>query len=77
MSEAVGFLIREYRCREGITQMQLAERTGVSGSVIKQLESNARGERSYPSGQTLSLLMGVMGERVILDILYQIREEVS
>lgn len=48
----VGARIRQQRMELGLTQQELAHRTGVSKSMISQIENG----RSYPSISTLYLI---------------------
>ena len=40
--EIVGYLVREVRERKGITQEELAERSGISRQTISAIENDAR-----------------------------------
>lgn len=56
-------IIRSVRRRAGLTQRQLAERSGTSQPVVSAYEHGQR----EPSIGTLRRLVGAAGERLVLD----------
>ncbi len=61
---AAGALLRDARCRCGLTQAELARRAGVTQSVVSAYESGAR----QPSLPTLARLVAATGLELAVDL---------
>lgn len=58
-----GRLLREARVRHGVSQERLARRAGTTQSAISRIEK----ERVSPTVQTLTELLHLLGEDLVLD----------
>ncbi len=58
MTSSPGELLREARCRHGVTQAQLAARAGTTQSSISRVERN----NLSPTVETLGSLLRLIGE---------------
>ena len=58
-----GTILREARKRHGVSQASLARRAGTTQSAISRIES----DRVSPRVQTLSSLLGLLGEELSID----------
>jgi transcriptional regulator with XRE-family HTH domain len=56
-------VLREARRRAGLTQAELAERSGTSQATISAYESGAK----HPSVETLSRLLAETGSRLVVE----------
>ncbi len=59
--EQMGYKIKEIRNEKRMTQMELAEKSGVSRTIIAQLES---GKRTQTTTKTLIKLASALGTTV-------------
>jgi transcriptional regulator with XRE-family HTH domain len=59
-----GALLRQARCRAGLTQRELAQRAGVAQSVVAAYESGTR----EPSLATLAALVEATGISLTIDL---------
>lgn len=59
-----GRLLREARLRHGVSQERLAIRAGTTQSAISRIEK----ERVSPTVQTLTNLLHLLGEELVLDM---------
>ncbi|HEX5983548.1 MAG TPA: helix-turn-helix domain-containing protein [Solirubrobacterales bacterium] len=59
-----GRLLREARIRHGLSQERLAIRAGTTQSAISRIER----ERISPTVQTLTELLHLLGEELVLDV---------
>lgn len=57
----MGYKIKDYRCAIGMTQVELAKRSGVSRSIISGLES---GSITVTKTDTLSKIAKALGKKV-------------
>jgi transcriptional regulator with XRE-family HTH domain len=58
LTALIGSLLREYRRARGLTQDQLAARSGISAAAIRDLE---QGRTRHPNGVTLTALITALG----------------
>lgn len=63
METPPGRLLREARLRHGVSQEQLAVRASTTQSAISRIEK----ERVSPTVQTLTALLHLLGEDLVLD----------
>jgi len=64
MNQEPGRLLREARIRHGISQERLAIRAGTTQSAISRIEQ----ERGSPTVKTLTELLRLMGEDLVLSV---------
>lgn len=58
--------IKEYRQRKGLTQIELAQKSGVSRTVIAQLESGVRDNTTADTMLKISKALGKSVEEIFL-----------